>query len=961
MLKRHLTRYHKNFLELQELDKINEEDYYQIFGELLKSHFKEEEGINLLINQTDTWSHNVDQDIIDKPDFLITKKKIPILRIEAKNPGYNIDNGLKASCKERLFNQIYRYRGRKNGNQPVAITDFKKIWIINKDSENDINKDHEAFQIIKIIDETNSLNINAHLEILKAFDYLTSDVVISIDNIQNLIEPLAEYAKKLHDEILNLISTNFIANESEQIKINLIDLSKDLKNTIFKDSEIDGKDQFSDFFAQTIIYSCFLGWLRFCKEGNEPKNFKISHVAEFLPKETFIQKIFIDLKSLLTERLYNEFLLEIEQLLSGTEFKIIIRDIDVLMATFYSDFLHLYDEVKAKNLGVVFTPTEIVDFMVDGIDKILIKYFKKLDGIISPGIKFLDPASGTMSYTCSLIRKAFDKFEYINRDEEKLLLNFENWIKNQFYENFYAFEILMAPFVLGYLKTMITIEDLGVNLDWGNYKIKSYLMNTLMDIPHESLKFFLKNEEIKEDIMQALYTRQQRDIMIVLGNPPYNISSQNRSRWIEDKLEIYKSGLTERNLKILSDDYVKFIRFSQWRIAETSKMGIIALITNNKYFYGDIFRKMRKSLKKDFDIIYTINLHGDLRKGESGNPFDIKVGVGIIFLVRLPHHSDKNCEVYSWDIPDNSKYVKFNILNEGFKFEKFKIIKNDKYFVEIDSNLEIEEEFNSYPSLTNLFINKPQSGIMSGRDHLVYSISKPELFENYNLFFNQKFEQLENKKIKIKDTKNWKINNALKKFSQEPPNIIKVNYRGFDSRYLLYDDRLVEGHRKGYIDQISENNPAISTTKSVRKGSFSHCLITRYAVEKCFVSVNDTSYVFPLRFNSQYNLRIPSEIAFNIVEEDLFYYIYAILYSNTYRKRYASQLLRNYPHIPLFKDRNIFEELSKIGHKLAKKHLFIDADLNTYQFDISTSKNLKIYEDFHYEENEKKFFFGSDP
>lgn len=958
-----LRDYHRNFLEILEKANSVEEDYYGNFKILLSNFFKENDGYYIQVNKTDKWTHNIDKSYIDKPDFLILKRKIPILRIEGKVPDDNIERNLKRNSNDRLFEQVYRYRGREGYNLPVCITDFKKLWIIDKESLNSLNFDHKVHCVIRIINTNLSLNENANSNLTKNFNYLTNDVIVSIDRLQNLIEPLAEHAKILHDEILSITLNESSLNSNEiEIRNNLIDFRNDLKKSIFKDSKIDNNEQFADFFAQAIIYSSFLGWLRFCKRGNAPIDFKISNLHENLPKGTFIQKIFINLRLLLSEKLYSGLIESLENLLSGTEFTLVTKNIDILMATFYSDFLNLYDAEKAKKLGVVFTPTEIVDFIVDGIDKILIEKLKKPEGILSKNINFLDPASGTMSFACSIARKALEKIEAVEgMDDYKILSGFENWIKNYYLKKMFAFEILMAPYILGHLKTMITIEDLGVKIDWSENQLNSFLMNTLMEPPQEKMDYFLKNKEIQEEVTKALYTRDSQNIMVVLGNPPYNISSQNVSNWIKRKMKIYKKGLTETNLKILSDDYIKFLRFAHWRIAEKSKMGIIGFITNNKYFYGEIFRKMRGVLKKDFDLIYTVNLHGDLRKGEGGNPFDIRVGVGIVFLVRLKNHSDDNCEIYSWDIPDNSKYGKFSKIIEGFQFNKFKRIINKRYFIKIDAESDIEEEFNIFPSITDFFIMKPYSGIMSGRDALVYNISNSELVENYYLFYNQDFGKLEEKKIKVKNTKNWNTDNAINRYNGEPPNIIKVNYRGFDVRYLLYDSNIVEGHRKGYLDQISEENPAISTTKSVRNGPFSNCLMTKYPIEKCFLSVKDTSYAFLLKYNGEYNIRIPEEIEFETDPEELFYYIYAILYSNKYRHKYSSQLLRNYPRIPIILEREIYINLSRMGFNLGQIHLFYDDYVSINDLEISDTEDYMVYSDFYYNSNQEMIHFGSNP
>lgn len=141
-----------------------------------------------------------------------------------------------------------------------------------------MEKDHRIYRIITIINEDLTININVYQDLNDVFEYLTKYSLISIDNLQNLINLLAEHAINLQDEILKMISDENLDKESERTKINLINLSNDLKQTIFKDSKIDNKDQFADFFAQTITYSSFLGWLRFCKEGNNLENFKVSNL-----------------------------------------------------------------------------------------------------------------------------------------------------------------------------------------------------------------------------------------------------------------------------------------------------------------------------------------------------------------------------------------------------------------------------------------------------------------------------------------------------------------------------------------------------------------------------------------------------------------------------------------------------------------------------------------------------------
>ncbi len=785
-----------------------------------------------------------------------------------------------------------------------------------------------------------------------------------VTRLKNLIKHLAEQARILQEEIYKSLSD--LSNEKDYIenkvtRIYIENIPNFLKKTTFKNNKIN-IEQFSDFFSQIIINSIFLGWIRSYIKGNSPKEFRISFLQDILPTVPFIKEIFFSLKSILPTQIYDKIIISVEKLLRKTQLNIEEKTMDIFIATYYSDFLLFYDKEKAKALGIIDTPTEIVDYMVDGIDKILKNYFNESKGIASPNIKCLDPASGTMTYTCSIIRKAYKnlKLEY-ETDFTNLMQKFERWIINQFLENTYSFEILDVPYTLGYLKTIMVIEDFGININWSKYKLKSFLNNILMERSLELLESSLRIKKISQEITNSSCIKSFKNILIVLGNPPYNISSKNNSEWIKNKIRDYKKGLTERNLKILSDDYIKFIRLSHWLVAEKNKNGIIALITNNKYFYGDIFRKIRESLKKDFDIIYSVNLHGDMRKGESGNPFDIRVGVGIIFLVRLFNHSDEKCKIFTLDIPDESKIKKFENLKEGFKFEKFHQLQNLKYFIDLDTNSDIEKEFDSYQDINDFFIHRPKSGIMTGRDTLVINITKRELNENYQLFYNKELGKLKAKNIEFNNTKNWNIEEALDKKIKENPKIIKINYRGFDVRYLLYDPRLIEGHRMGYIDQISIDNLAISTTKSIRKNSsFSHCLITKYPIEKCFLSINDTSYAFLQKFNGKNNIKIPDNIKFQVDSNQLFFYIYALLFSTIYRTRYSSQLLRYFPKIPLTNNKELFLNLSNLGLKLGRIHLFMEDEIDVKYFPISSTKNFLISDDFYYDEKKQKIFFGKE-
>ena len=156
-------------------------------------------------------------------------------------------------------------------------------------------------------------------------------------------------------------------------------------------------------------------------------------------------------------------------------------------------------------------------------------------------------------------------------------------------------------------------------------------------------------------------------------------------------------------MKVLNDDYVKFIRFGQWKIEKTT-MGVLSFITNNKYLDGQVYYIMRENLRKAFDDIFIVNLHGDLRKGEKGNPFDITVGVAICFLIKKESSSKKHADVYYLDMPQNDRNEKYELLEKGFIIDNFQKLPETKkhYFIPIKS--EFLKKFEEMPNISNFFI-----------------------------------------------------------------------------------------------------------------------------------------------------------------------------------------------------------------------------------------------------------------
>jgi predicted helicase len=725
--------------------------------------------------------------------------------------------------------------------------------------------------------------------------------------VKKLFHFLPDIAKNL-----NLKSKKFLDSEHLNNHFSVDEITK-LKS-IFKEKDISFIDQLSDFFTQIVVYGTFTHWIMNSQKTTEITQYSIKSLESLLPGNNLINNLIKFLINISIEHIQEE-LTEIEELFQNEKCKIREKKAESIISTYYSDFLKIINPKKAKEKGIVYTPYEIVEFMIDGINTILHQSFKFSNGILSSinqnlDIKFFDPAAGTMAFANGLLDYIFQEF---TNDpsifQDKIKNPFHFWVVNQFMQTFESNEISPIPFILGQLRTYLKLQSLGINKNTVKTPLKINLENSLR-----------KPKPIKNS-NHILTNENSTNPLIILGNPPYNISSQNTNSWITGKIQDYKKGLKEKNMKILSDDYVKFIRFAQLKI-ERNGSGILSFITNNKYLDGQMFSIMRKSLRKTFDQIYIVNFHGDMRKKEGGNPFDIRVGVAIAFMVRINNSENKNATIHYMDVPQSTRESKFKALNKGFQESEFTHLQETRknYFIDFDTTY--LDRFDSFRPINSFFKTEPKSGIMVGKDHLLIDVDKENLTENLTFFFHNDFEKLDKLKIKTHDTKSWNkekvFNKTNLKFASE--SIQLFQYRGFDFRHLAYDQSIVEGHRMGYINQISHKNPAITVTRSSRKPYYCTSFITNHIYEKCYMSVTDTAYGFPLQFNGKSNIIIP-KLPYETTDEDIFYYIYGVLFAKTYRERYDEYLRKSPPRIPLCTDSILFHKICKLGKKLADFHL----------------------------------------
>jgi predicted helicase len=245
-------------------------------------------------------------------------------------------------------------------------------------------------------------------------------------------------------------------------------------------------------------------------------------------------------------------------------------------------------------------------------------------------VQILDPATGTGTFLAEVVKHIHRKFA----GQQGI---WSNYVETHLLPRLNGFELLMASYAMAHLKLDLLLTETGYKPTC-NQRFQVYLTNSLEEHHPDTGTLFAN--WLSSEANEANRIKRDTPVMVVMGNPPYSVSSSNKSEWIEKLTADYKKDLNERNIQPLSDDYIKFIRFGQHFIEKTGE-GILAYISNNSFIDGIIHRKMRKELMKTFDKIYILDLHGNSKKKEicpDGTPdqnvFDIMQGVSINIFVK---------------------------------------------------------------------------------------------------------------------------------------------------------------------------------------------------------------------------------------------------------------------------------------------------------------------------------------
>ncbi len=867
----------------------------------------------------------------NKPDFVIIKNQIPILYIETKDIGISLDKTEKTEQMSRYYGyanliltDYLEFRFYRNGIQygePIKIAEFNK-------KDRTLTPDEDKFEnlVRTLLDFTES-----HKEPIKSGKHLAK---IMGGKAQRIRDNIKEY---LNDE----------PDENEIIKV-----YKTLKQLLVHDLTL---ESFSDMYAQTIVYGLFVA--RFYDET--PDNFTRQEARDLIPKSNpFLMNFFDHIVGPKFDKRFEIIINELCEVFSHSNIENLMNDFYRKSSNsndthdpvihFYEDFLKEYDPDLRKKMGAYYTPTPVVQFMTRSVDSLLKNEFKLQKGLADTSkledgkthrVQILDPAVGTGTFISGVIGEIYKTFKGQKG-------RWPSYVYNDLLPRIHGFELMMAPYTIAHLKLGMAFKKTGFH-----YFVKRlgiYLTNSL-DNGHKQKELFTAfglADSIANESKEAQKIKNDAPIMVVIGNPPYSGESSNAFYKDHDvyKQEPEGGKLQERNSKWINDDYVKFFRFAESMI-DKAQEGIVCMITAHGYIDNPTFRGMRWHLMKTFDSIYILDLHGNTNRKEISpdgstdeNVFNIKTGVSIFFGIKKQTKNKKIANVYQADLYGKRQH-KFSYLEKNnFKtigWEKVPLVKpNYNWTIE---NEKIGKEYQEGFSIGDLFLQSC-IGIVTSRDSFVLDQDKEKLSSRIQDFLKSKSVQNAKNKFGVKENKKWKISETLK-HQFDPSNIVELNYRPFDKRYVYYHDDFIERSRGSIMKNLinSSNNIALLTTKRGRDKDFNHSFVTSSISEAIFLSgtTATNAMVFPLYIklhNGKQELNLQKTIIEKInhvVElknpELLFDYIYAYLHSEAYIKKYNDFLIKDFPRIPYPKDKLYFEKLTKLGLQLRKIHL-MEAD-----------------------------------
>jgi type I restriction-modification system DNA methylase subunit len=899
------------------------------------------------------------------PDFIVEKRKVPLGYVETKDVGEPLD-------KIEKSDQLKRYLKALNN---LVLTDYLEFrWYVNGEKKRTV-------RVASVVETKHAATLriepNAEANLTQLFKDFYATETPTVHTPKELANRLAGVTHFIRDRIFDVLTAGEPSIQKSFAK----------RYAAFKDLLLPAlkEEEFADLYAQTMTYGLFAAKL----SAPENADFTLTSAYQFLFGNKFLRRLFSDVSEELDEiEIIRPYLLDIVSLLNRAHFDEILADFGKRTKTedpvvhFYETFLATYDPKLRASRGVFYTPEPVVQFIVNAVDYLLKTRFNLSWGLADSTVKVLDPATGTGTFLYYVIQKIYEEV-VTNRKQAGQWKQKSKELLNRIF----GFELLIAPYVVSHLKLGLLLKTLGAPLEGKDERLHVYLTNTLEEGVTRSEQLAGLGHYIAEEASDAAFVKKNQEIMVVMGNPPYSGNSANTGEWITNLVrDSYypHDEIKEQNPKMLLDDYVKFIRFGEWRINQTGH-GILAFITNHGYLDNPTFRGMRQHLMTTFDEIYVLDLHGNSKKkektpdgGKDENVFDIQQGVAIILAVK---HQRKNSE-----FSENSEFCAIHHASLwGKREEKYAALRdsdlddiewphlqpNKPFYLFAPQDISLRDEYEKDWKVTDIFpVNS--SGLNSLHDGFVIHFEKSWLSKMIDDAVNPQIpDNLFKDKYQIEDSRDWKLKDFRKKAIEQgseeyKKNLIKCLYRPFDERWIVLNDDFV-GYARWETTKHFLYPSSMGFATSRQSLITISCLAGNlpFAQHK-IVDPYNRSYIFPLylfttpeemagtlfaqtettrkpnlapefieEVEEKLKLKFNSEFTRSVLNsefspEDIFHYAYAVFHSPTYRTRYAEFLKIDFPRLPITSDKKLFRKLAGKGRELVELHLLKSAKVEDF-------------------------------
>ena len=633
---------------------------------------------------------------------------------------------------------------------------------------------------------------------------------------------------------------------------------------------------------------------------------------------------------------------------------------------FYEPFLDAFDPGLRKQLGVWYTPAEVVRYMVARVDKALKNDLGIKDGLAAKNVYILDPCCGTGAYMADVLRRIAANLE--DKGLEGLA---GEELKRAATERVFGFEIMPAPLVVAHLQVGLTMQELNAPLaNGGSERLNIFLTNALTGWepkPARPLPF----PELEEERERAERVKQETPVLVVLGNPPYNGFA---GMAVDEEKELSDSYRTVKKVDApqghgLNDIYIRFFRMAERRITEKTGRGIVCFISNYSWLDGLSFTGMREHYLDAFDVIRIDCLNGDTRKGgetPTGKPdgsvfttdqsVGIKVGTAISTLIRKEKHKP-------------ARTVAFRSLwgTGQAKREKLKATAEDAPSVLYETvepvlrlglpfvKTAVGKDWFDWPALPDLFpVSFP--GVKTSRDGFLIDVDLDRLKARIGDYFDDNISNEEIARIYPEAMKNASRFDAqqvrgrlLERGGPTDSGFIRFTYRPFDNRWLYWEaeTKLLDEKRAAYKPNVFEGNIWFSAARHLRKSSaepqacFTKHMGSLHLIERgalMFPAWIHDENIFSRNGCCEKKRPNLSDEAQRYLErlglsvEDLFYHVLSVLHDPEYRKTNTGGLKMGWPRIPLAgwpggKVRNAAETIAQSAQRGRKLAELLDPDV----------------------------------